>query len=55
MHRYEGIDRFAQGIAGLLLAMRGRPVIRYQRLSASAFELARGLHSLVYKQVRVRA
>ncbi|GFR51106.1 hypothetical protein Agub_g13436, partial [Astrephomene gubernaculifera] len=47
---YELIDRCVQGLSSLFLALRRRPVIRYQRGSELVAELARGLHSLTYKQ-----
>mmetsp|Transcript_19696 Transcript_19696/g.54990 ORF Transcript_19696/g.54990 Transcript_19696/m.54990 type:complete len:585 (-) Transcript_19696:538-2292(-) len=47
---FEAVDRCAQGLSALLLAMRGRPIIRYQKGSQASYELARSLHTLVYKQ-----
>ncbi|KAF5831862.1 SM/Sec1-family protein [Dunaliella salina] len=47
---FEAVDRCVQGLSALLLAMRGRPVVRYQRGSTAAYELARSLYTLVYKQ-----
>lgn len=52
--RFEAVDRLVQGLSALLLALRRRPVIRYQRSSDAAKRLAEGLHSLTYKQ-QVRA
>jgi hypothetical protein len=39
-----------QGLSALFLALRRRPVIRYQRSSDAAKRLAEGLHNLTYKQ-----
>lgn len=39
-----------QGLSGLFLALRRRPVIRYQRKSEAARRLAESLYSLTYKQ-----
>ncbi|MEW5306298.1 MAG: hypothetical protein WDW36_008770 [Sanguina aurantia] len=47
---YELIDRFVQGLSALFLAVRRRPVIRYQRGSEVAHRLADSLYSLTYKQ-----
>jgi len=48
--RYEVLDRLVQGLSGLFLALRRRPVIRYQRNSENARRLAESLYSLTYKQ-----
>lgn len=48
--RYEVVDRLVQGLSGLFLALRRRPVIRYQRNSEQARRLAESLYSLTYKQ-----
>lgn len=48
--RYEVVDRLVQGLSGLFLALRRRPVIRYQRNSEYARRLAESLYSLTYKQ-----
>jgi hypothetical protein len=48
--RFEAVDRLVQGLSALFLALRRRPVIRYQRSSNAAKRLAEGLHSLTYKQ-----
>lgn len=48
--RFEAVDRLVQGLSALFLALRRRPVIRYQRSSDAAKRLAEGLHSLTYKQ-----
>lgn len=53
--RYEQVDRCVQGISALFLAIRRRPVIRYQSGSEHVQKLAEGLYSLMYKQVRVTA
>jgi hypothetical protein len=47
---YEVVDRLVQGLSGLFLALRRRPVIRYQRNSEPARRLAESLYSLTYKQ-----
>lgn len=47
---YEVVDRLVQGLSGLFLALRRRPVIRYQRNSEYARRLAESLYSLTYKQ-----
>lgn len=47
---YELIDRFVQGLSALFLAIRRRPVIRYQAGSDHAYRLADSLYSLTYKQ-----
>lgn len=39
-----------QGLSALFLALRRRPVIRYQRRSSAAQKLAEGLYALTYKQ-----
>jgi vacuolar protein sorting-associated protein 45 len=39
-----------QGLSSLFLALRRRPVIRYQRNSEQARRLAESLYSLTYKQ-----
>jgi hypothetical protein len=39
-----------QGLSALFLALRRRPVIRYQRGSGAAQKLAEGLYGLTYKQ-----
>ena len=52
VRRYELIDRFIQGLSALFLAVRRKPVIRFQRGSEHAQRLADGLYSLTYKQVR---
>lgn len=49
--RYELIDRFVAGLSALFLAVRRRPVIRYQRGSEHAQRLADSLYNLTYKQV----
>jgi hypothetical protein len=49
--RYDAIDRFAQGLSALMLILRGRPTIRYQKGSPLSHALAQSLHTLVYKQV----
>jgi hypothetical protein len=49
--RAELIDRFVQGLSALFLAVRRRPVIRYQRNSEQASRLADSLYALTYKQV----
>ena len=54
LRRYEPIDRFVQGLSALFLALRRRPVIRYQRGSAAVQRLADSLYQLTYKQVRGR-
>ena len=51
--RYEQIDRFVQGLSALFLAVRRRPVIRYQRGSEFTQRLADRLYQLTYKQVRI--
>ena len=48
--RYEVLDRLVQGLSGLFLALRRRPVVRYQRSSEQARRLAESLYSLTYKQ-----
>lgn len=47
---YEVVDRLVQGLAGLCLALRRRPVIRYQRGSEAARRVAESLHALAYRQ-----
>lgn len=47
---FECIDRLVQGLSALFLALRRRPVIRYQRSSSAAQRLAEGLYALTYKQ-----
>eukprot|EP00878_Enallax_costatus_P020068 GHUV01021198.1.p1 GENE.GHUV01021198.1~~GHUV01021198.1.p1 ORF type:complete len:348 (+),score=82.46 GHUV01021198.1:209-1252(+) len=47
---YEAVDRLVQGLSALFLALRRRPVIRYQRTSDAAKRLAEGLYALTYKQ-----
>lgn len=49
-HVYEQIDRFVQGLSALFLAIRRRPVIRYQGGSEVAQRLADSLYQLTYKQ-----
>ena len=49
--RYEQIDRFVQGLSALFLAVRRRPVIRFQRGSDFTKRLADSLYQLTYKQV----
>ena len=44
------MDRLVQGLSGLFLALRRRPVIRYQRNSEYARRVAESLYSLTYKQ-----
>lgn len=44
------MDRLVQGLSALFLALRRRPVIRYQRTSDAAKRLAEGLYTLTYKQ-----
>jgi vacuolar protein sorting-associated protein 45 len=39
-----------QGLSSLFLALRRRPVIRYQRNSEAVRRLAESLYSLTYKQ-----
>lgn len=48
--RFECIDRLVQGLSALFLALRRRPVIRYQKGSNAAQRLAEGLYALTYKQ-----
>eukprot|EP00798_Chlamydomonas_sp_ICE-L_P025257 gene25257-10905_t len=43
-------DRFVQGLSALFLALRRRPVIRYQRGSDACQRLADSLYMLTYKQ-----
>mmetsp|Transcript_12637 Transcript_12637/g.27322 ORF Transcript_12637/g.27322 Transcript_12637/m.27322 type:complete len:611 (-) Transcript_12637:472-2304(-) len=47
---YGAIDRFVQGLSALFLAVRRRPVIRYQHGSENAQRLADSLYQLTYKQ-----
>ncbi|PNW80892.1 hypothetical protein CHLRE_07g333950v5 [Chlamydomonas reinhardtii] len=47
---YELIDRCVQGLSAVFLALRRRPVIRYQRGSELVAKLAESLHRLTYKQ-----
>eukprot|EP00879_Flechtneria_rotunda_P026973 GHRR01028826.1.p1 GENE.GHRR01028826.1~~GHRR01028826.1.p1 ORF type:complete len:250 (+),score=76.77 GHRR01028826.1:467-1216(+) len=47
---FEAVDRLVQGLSALFLALRRRPVIRYQRTSDAAKRLAEGLYTLTYKQ-----
>jgi len=49
-HRFECVDRLVQGLSALFLALRRRPVIRYQKNSSAAQRLAEGLYGLTYKQ-----
>lgn len=48
---YELVDRLVQGMSAMFLAVRRRPVIRYQKGSEYTFRLAENLHALTYKQV----
>lgn len=48
--RFECIDRLVQGLSALFLALRRRPIIRYQKTSSAAQRLAEGLYGLTYKQ-----
>jgi hypothetical protein len=48
--RFECIDRLVQGLSAVFLALRRRPVIRYQKSSSAAQRLAEGLYALTYKQ-----
>ncbi len=50
-HRYELVDRCVQGLSAVFLAIRRRPIIRYQRGSEHAQKLADSLYSLTFKQV----
>jgi hypothetical protein len=50
VHRYEVTDRCVAGLSALFLALRRRPVIRYQRGSDAAQRLAEGLYQLTYRQ-----
>ncbi|KAG2488981.1 hypothetical protein HYH03_012422 [Edaphochlamys debaryana] len=47
---YELIDRCVQGLSAVFLALRRRPVIRYQRGSELVARLAESLYRLTYKQ-----
>ncbi|EFJ42173.1 hypothetical protein VOLCADRAFT_77223, partial [Volvox carteri f. nagariensis] len=47
---YELIDRCVQGLSAVFLALRRRPIIRYQRGSELVAQLAKSLHLLTYKQ-----
>ncbi|KAG1681582.1 hypothetical protein FOA52_014090 [Chlamydomonas sp. UWO 241] len=47
---YEQVDRFVQGLSSLFLALKRRPVIRFQRGSDGARRLADSLYQLVYRQ-----
>lgn len=47
---YEVVDRLVQGLSALFLAIRRRPIIRYQKGSEHAYRLADSLYSLTYKQ-----
>jgi vacuolar protein sorting-associated protein 45 len=46
----EMIDRFVQGLSALFMAVKRRPVIRYQLGSDLAHRLADSLYQLTYKQ-----
>ncbi|GFH21045.1 VPS33 protein, partial [Haematococcus lacustris] len=46
----EMLDRMVQGLSALFLAVRRRPIIRYQRNSEQASRLADSLYNLTYKQ-----
>lgn len=48
--RFECIDRLVQGLSALFLALRRRPIIRYQKTSSAAQRLAEGLYALTYRQ-----
>lgn len=48
-HEVEAVDRFVQGLSALFLAVRKRPVIRFQRGSEVTRRLAEGLYQLTYK------
>lgn len=48
--RYEVTDRCVQGLSALFLALRRRPVIRYQRGSEATRRLADSLYNLTYRQ-----
>jgi hypothetical protein len=50
---YEVVDRLVQGLSALFLAIRRRPVIRYQSGSEYAMRVAESLYGLTYKQVGV--
>ncbi|KXZ43440.1 VPS33 protein [Gonium pectorale] len=50
---YELIDRCVQGLSAVFLALRRRPVIRYQRGSDLVVRLAESLYRLTYKQESV--
>jgi vacuolar protein sorting-associated protein 45 len=43
-------DRIVEGVASALLSLRRRPVVRYQRKSASAQRIAQDVHRLAYDQ-----
>eukprot|EP00877_Chromochloris_zofingiensis_P007831 jgi/Chrzof1/3300/Cz12g20040.t1 len=47
---YEVVDRLVQGLSALFLAVRRRPIIRYQRGSDNSQRLADSLYNLVYRQ-----
>eukprot|EP00197_Chlamydomonas_leiostraca_P009713 CAMPEP_0202866444 /NCGR_PEP_ID=MMETSP1391-20130828/7558_1 /ASSEMBLY_ACC=CAM_ASM_000867 /TAXON_ID=1034604 /ORGANISM="Chlamydomonas leiostraca, Strain SAG 11-49" /LENGTH=607 /DNA_ID=CAMNT_0049546387 /DNA_START=64 /DNA_END=1887 /DNA_ORIENTATION=+ len=47
---YELVDRLVAGLSAVFLAVRRRPVIRYQRGSEHAQRLADGLYQLTYRQ-----
>jgi hypothetical protein len=47
---FETLDRLVQGISAVCLAVRRRPVIRYQRGSDAAARVAEAVHSLCYRQ-----
>jgi vacuolar protein sorting-associated protein 45 len=47
---FEAIDRLVQGLSALFLALRRRPIIRYQRSSDLSRRLADSLYGLIYRQ-----
>ncbi|KAF8063735.1 VPS45 [Scenedesmus sp. PABB004] len=47
---FEAVDRLVAGLSALFLALRRRPVIRYQRGSEPARRVAEGLYGLTYRQ-----
>lgn len=49
---YEIVDRLVQGLSAVFLAIRRRPVIRYQSGSEYAMRVAESLYGLTYKQVK---
>jgi vacuolar protein sorting-associated protein 45 len=46
-------DRVVQGLASVMLSMKRRPLIRYQRSSEHARSISMDMWRLMYEQVRL--